>query len=100
MYCIPQNSVHWSTPIPKRPAKKLVQMRRNIQWSKAELAIEVRVPESNMISAIRLKVGKAATDQSDLLVCHFSLRDRRFLSRAPFATSLYPIATISKSTTT
>jgi hypothetical protein len=65
-----------------------MQIKGDIQWPKAELAIKVRVPESNVVSPIRLKVGETATDQSDLIVCHFFLRDRRFLSRAPFATSI------------
>jgi hypothetical protein len=63
-----------------------MQIKGDIQWPKAELTIEVRVPESNMISAIKLKVGKTATDQFNLFICHLSMRDRGFLSRAPFAT--------------
>jgi hypothetical protein len=39
-----------------------------------------------MISAIKLKVGKTATDQFNLFICHLSMRDWGFLSRAPFAT--------------
>ena len=97
MYCIPQNSVHWSTPIPKRPAQKSVQIKRDIQCSKAELAIEVRVPKSNLESAIRLKVGEAATDQFDLLVCHFSLRIGELVSDA--IRHLCPFATVNKSPT-
>jgi hypothetical protein len=41
-----------------------------------------------VIPAINLKVGETATDQLDFFVCHLSLRNRGFLSRAPFATSI------------